>query len=305
MRGAYCHTMVGKFAIAVGLAVDRYGRVTRAQLLAAGIDARSIERWLADGRLHRVHRGVYAVGHPGRSMLADYAAAVMAGGAGSRLSHAPCAHVLKLDRGAAPPPPEVTVPTTAQRRRPGIVIHRVHAIPRADLATVHGIPAMSAPPTLLDLAPRLTPQQLAQMCHEAWVHQRTRPHHVKACIARNPHKPGAKKLLAAMVADVTLSELERGFLKLLRAHNLPLPRTNIDHAGDKVDCHWPQLGLTVELLSYQFHASRAAFERDVARRRRSDHVAYTYGDVFERPGQTIADLRPRLSSAAASGGCPR
>jgi len=93
---------------------------------------------------------------------------------------------------------------------------------------------------------------------------------------------------------VTLSELERGFLKLLRAHGLPRPRTNIDHLGDKVDCHWPQLGLTLELLSYRFHASRAAFEQDVARRRRSNHVAYTYGDVFERAGQTIADLRARL-----------
>jgi hypothetical protein len=282
------------FAIVAAVAAKQHGRVSAADLRDAGVDKSCTHRWLQDGRLHRVHRGVYAVGHPGRSMLADYAAAVLAGGAGSRLSHAPCGHVLKLERAAAPPPPEVTVPTTTHRRRPGIVIHRVRTIPRADLLTVHGIPMLSAPRTLLDLAPRLTPEQLAQACHEAWVHQRVRPHHVKACIARNPGKPGATKLLAAMVADVTLSELERAFLRLLRAHNLPLPRTNIDHAGDKVDCHWPQFGLTIELLSYRFHASRAAFERDVARRRRSNHVAYTYGDVFERPRETIADLRPRL-----------
>jgi len=35
-----------------------------------------------------------------------------------------------------------------------------------------------------------------------------------------------------------------------------------------------------------------------ARRRRSDHVAYAKGDVFEREAETIADLRRRLRQAA-------
>ena len=83
-------------------------------------------------------------------------------------------------------------------------------------------------------------------------------------------------------------------MALLRKHDLPLPRTNIDHHGDKVDCHWPDLELTIELVSFRYHATRDAFENDVARRRRSNHVAYSYGDVFERPRQTIADLKPRL-----------
>ena len=53
------------------------------------------------------------------------------------------------------------------------------------------------------------------------------------------------------------------------------------------------------LLSYRFHATRQAFENDVARRRRSSHIAYTYGDVLERPRATIADLRRRLDQAAS------
>jgi hypothetical protein len=109
---------------------------------------------------------------------------------------------------------------------------------------------------------------------------------------RRPHpgKPGGAKLLAALGGDATLSKLEDGFLALLRKHGMPLPRTNIHHKGDKVDCHWPELGLTVELLSYRFHASRRGFEADVARRRRSNHIAFTWGDVFERGAQTIAEL---------------
>jgi hypothetical protein len=119
---------------------------------------------------------------------------------------------------------------------------------------------------------------------------------VQACIARNRTKNGASKLLRALGADVTLSALEDGFLELLDAHSLPRPRTNIAHDGDKVDCHWPQHDLTVELLSYRFHASRRSFEADVARRRRSTHLAFTYGDVIERGEQTAAELAPLLRS---------
>ena len=126
---------------------------------------------------------------------------------------------------------------------------------------------------------------------------RVSPPQIEACIARNPAKPGAAKLRVACRADPTLSDLERGFLRLLRAHDLPLPRTNIDRNGDKVDCHWPRLGLTIELLSYGFHETRWAFENDTARRRRSGHLAFTWGDVFERGDQTVAELAPLLAGA--------
>lgn len=161
--------------------------------------------------------------------------------------------------------------------------------------------ARKAPRTLLDLAPALDPAELTRACHEAWVNHRTTPRHVEACIARNPGKKGIAKLRAALGSDATLSTLEDGFLDLLRDHRLPAPRTNIDRGGDKVDCHWPQLGLIVELLSYRFHASRHAFETDVARRRRSSHLAFTWGDVFERPGQMVAELTAAMTSAAPAG----
>jgi hypothetical protein len=284
-----------ELAILTRLAFEHHGRVNRRQLMAEGIDAEQIKRWLRGGRLHAVHRGVYAVGHVAPSMHGDYSGAVLAGGGGAKLSHAPAAHVFKLTRGKRPPPPEITVPTTAHRRRPGIVIHRVKALHPYDVTVHEGIPITSVPRVLLDMAPRLSPAKLGRACHEAWVHYNTTPAHVEACIARNPHKPGIAKLRYALGSDITLSDLEDGFLKLLAHHGLPLPRTNIDVKGDKVDCHWPQHGLTVELLSYRFHATRDAFEKDVARRRRSQHVAYTYGDVVERASDTAADLGQRLA----------
>ena len=292
--GAYAWCMPDAAAIVARFANAQHGRITVAQLRAAGVDKRRTYRWVREGRLHRVHREVYAVGHLARSVDGYYMGAVLASGAGAILSHAPSSHLLRLLKGP-PPRPEVTVPTTAHRRRPAITIHRVWELPALDITKLRGIPITTAPRTLLDLTPRLSPATLARACHEAWVRHGMTPDDVEACIARNPYKPGSAKLRAALGADVTLSELERGFLALMHANGLPLPRTNIDHHGDKVDCHWPKLGLTVELLSFRFHATRYAFEQDIARRRRSNHIAYTWGDVFERPTGTLADLAPRLA----------
>lgn len=224
-------------------------------------------------------------------------AAVLACGEDAAVSHLSAGHLLELLRGRPPARPEVTVPTTAGRARPGITVHRVRALTAADVTRWHGIPVTTPARTLLDLAPRLAPAALARIGHEAWVHHRMTPEHVEGCIARNPHKKGAAKLRRALTADVTLSALEDRFLGLLRRHGLPLPRTNVDRAGDKVDCHWRDRDLTVELLSYRFHGSRRAFETDIARRRRSAHLAFSYGDVFERASATAAEMRVALARA--------
>lgn len=278
------------------LADRQHGRVSRDQLLRAGFDRNRIARWSADGRLRRIHHGVYAVGHRAPSVLGEYMAAVLASGRDAVLSHLPVAYMMRTITGGPPPPAEVTVPCSASRRRPGITIHRSQLHP-LDVAVLNGIPITILPRVLLDLAPRLTPAELGRACHEAWVRHRTRPRHIEACIARNPNKPGAAKLRRALGSDITLSMLEDGFLELLAAHGLPRPRTNTDHRGDKVDCHWPDLQLTIELLSYRYHGSRRAFEIDVARRRRSNHHAFTYGDVFERAPQTAAEVAELVAHA--------
>jgi hypothetical protein len=292
------------FATIARIGDRQHGRISREQLLAAGVDRNRISRWIADGRLRRVHVGIYAVGHVAASVDGDYMAAVLAGGPGAVLSHRAAAYKLGLLRGA-PRPPEVTIPTTAHRRRPGIVIHRVSVLHVLDTAMLDAIPITIVPRTVLDLAPATKCTELTRICHEAWIRHRTTPEQIAACVARNPAKPGARQLRDALGTDVTLSFLEDAFLALLTTHGLPRPRTNIDHRGDKVDCHWPDLDLTIELLSYRFHATRQAFEHDVARRRRSRHLAYTYGDVTQRGAQTAAELRPLLTRPVRTPTAPR
>src|SRR3954451_3265790 len=284
--------VIGRFAS------GQHGLLTRAQLLDAGLTRHQIQHRLLLGALLCVHRGVYRVGHRAPSVEADYLAAVLACGAGARLSGRAAAHLLGLLKGRAPKP-EVTAPR--QRQVPGVRVRRMRIEP-SDRATHRGIPVTAVPRTLIDLAAELSLDALARACHEAGVRYRTTPAHLAIALARRPkNTPGAPKLRRIVAGDVrvTLSRLERRFLDLLKAEGLPLPKTNRPVGGHYVDCRWPERRMTVELDSYRFHHSRHAWEQDRRRERearaRGDELRrYTWADVFEEPASMVAELRRLL-----------
>jgi hypothetical protein len=275
--------------------------VTRAQLLAVGITLAEVRQRLETGALIRVHRGVYRVGHRAPSVQATYLAAVWACGGDAVLSGRAAAHVWGLTKGAAPPP-EVT--TRTDRRVDGVTTRRSTSV---EATTHRAIPITTVPRTLVDLAGHLTLDALARACHEAGVQHRTTPKHVEQVLAKRPTTRGAGALRAVLRGDasVTLSALERAFLKRLTEAGLPLPQTNREAGGvggtrgRRVDCRWPTHRLTVELDSYRYHASRHAWEQDHRREReahaRGDrHRRYTYADVVEHPHQMLVELRTLL-----------
>jgi Transcriptional regulator, AbiEi antitoxin len=278
-------------ATLASLAGRSHGVVTRGQLLAAGITSDEIRHRLLLGALLREHRGVYRVGHRAPSVEARYLAAVLACGDAAVLSGRAAGHLWGILKGAAPPP-EVTA--RYERRVPGVTTRRARSIQ----ATTHrGIPITTIPRTLVDLASHLSLDALARACHEAGVRYGTTPQQVEAVMARR----GAKKLRVILSGDVhvTLSELERAFLRRLKVAGLPLPQTNKPAHGRRVDCRWPDRRLTVELDSYRYHHSRHAWEEDrrrerEARARGDEFRRYTYGDVVERPRLMLAELRELL-----------
>jgi very-short-patch-repair endonuclease len=252
------------------------------------------------GALIPVHRGVYRVGHRAPSREATYLAAVRACGEHALLSGRAAAHLHGLIKGAAPGP-EVAVAT--QRRVPGVRTRRSAGLERSDGAVIRGIPVTTVARTLVDLAAALSFDDLARACHEAGVRHGTTPTQVEAVLSRRSNCRGAANLRRILRGDarVTLSKLERRFLRVLQDAGLALPQTNRPAGGRRVDCRWPARKLTVELDSYTYHGSRHAWERD-RRREREAHTRgdefrrYTYDDVMERPETVLSELRLVLSA---------
>src|ERR1044072_6179200 len=69
------------------LAAEQEGVVSTAQLYAAGLNQAAIQVRVRNGHLHRIHNGVYAVGHTAISLNGRFMAAVLACGEPSALSH--------------------------------------------------------------------------------------------------------------------------------------------------------------------------------------------------------------------------
>src|SRR5688500_11168236 len=69
------------------LSGHQYGVVSRAQLIGLGLGPHGIALRVRTGRLHRMHRGVYAVGQAELRPEAYWLAAVLACGPGAVLSH--------------------------------------------------------------------------------------------------------------------------------------------------------------------------------------------------------------------------
>ena len=118
------------------LAERQHGVVASRQLAALGMSRNAVSARSHAGRLHRVHRGVYAVGHPVLTVNGRRMAAVLAAGPGAVLSHASAAALWDIRRTSATRI-DVTVRSTAGRaKRPGLRIHRTPTL-RADEITEH------------------------------------------------------------------------------------------------------------------------------------------------------------------------
>jgi hypothetical protein len=282
------------------LARRSQGVVARDEAVAAGVTRHQIARCLKNGVLWPEFEGVYRVGHRAPSVEAHYMAAVKACGKDAVLRGRAAAYLWGLLRGEAPGP-EVLTPT--ERRIKGIKTGRSRRIDRRDVTKRNGIPITTVARTIVDLAADETPEDLALHFHAAATRYKLKPHHVEAVLKRRHNAKGAKKLRRVIYGDTRplLSDLERGFIALLEAHNIPLPKTNIPRHGHWVDCRWPQHRLTVELDSYRYHGTRHAWETDQrrelkAKKRRDEYRRYVWGDVFERPGATAEDVLQLLSS---------
>lgn len=240
------------------IAREQHGIVTTKQLVAAGLSDAAVSKRVRSGKLYRVHRGVYSVGHDGLSEPQRWMAAVLACGPRAVLSHGSAAvhwDLLKPLAGQI----DVSVPTqNGLKGRRGIHIHRCPSLGQSPfpttgserrlprLVTVHRrIPVTTVPRTIEDL-------QRSSL----------RPSLVRRAIRQAEF---LRLPTGGIESDGTRSDLERDFLRLWRRHRLPQPEVNVPIGRMTVDFLWREERLVVETDSYVTHGGSIAFDDDRTR----------------------------------------
>jgi predicted transcriptional regulator of viral defense system/very-short-patch-repair endonuclease len=287
------------------LAERQHGVVTRGQLAALGIPERTIGDWVGRGRLRRLHRGVYAVGHRALKRDGRLLAAALACGASAVLSHRSAGHLWGL-LSTPPSLPEVTR-RGSHREQDGIVVHR-SALALDEVTEVDGIPVTSPFRTVFDLAATLPRQrELERAMNEAEVRQLRDRVSLPVLLERYPRRRGARRVRQLLAArepgGITRNDFEELFVAFLAEHGLPRPRLNATLALRgrffEPDCMWRQQRLVVELDGRAVHGTEQAFESD----RQRDRILLaegwrwarvTWRQLRDEPAAIAADLRAAL-----------
>lgn len=285
------------------LADGQHGVVAHRQLRELGIGRGAIEHRLRLRRLHRIHRGVYAVGH--RILTPDgwRMAAVLAAGPDAVLSHHSAAELWGLRWMAQR---RHTVTLARQIELPGVETHRAR-LPEDEIGLVRGIPVTSVPRTILDLAATCSHQEIARLVNEADVQRLWDALSLWDLLARYPRRAGTKtvrRVLADRPTGVPRNLFEDAFLAFIDKHRLPRPEVDVWITVGKhtyeVDCLWRRQRLIVELDGCGAHETARAFERDRVRDRRLrvagwNPIRVTWRELHHEEKELALDLAALLS----------
>ena len=282
-------------------AADAWGVLSLVELLACGLSRNAVMNRVRNGRLHRVHRGVYAVGHASLTLEGRFLAAVKACGPRAVLSHLAAAALwgfLSWDDRY----PEVTVVGASRNVLPGLRIHRTRRMERDDTTRHGGIPVTSPARTLLDLAATLDPDRLRSATRRAQSLYRVNVRQLADSLARHRGRPGSAKLarIIATGPAPTRSELEDVVLDLILRGGLVHPDVNVPYYVDGrrivPDYRWPAQRLVLEADSKTWHDNPLAREDDVERQAVLEAhgervLRVTWAQAIARPTPTLARLR--------------
>ena len=194
--------------------------------------------------MHRIHEGVYALGHLAPSREADWHAAVLAGGEDAVLS-ARCAASASQIRDGVGPRIDVAIPPSSHRERPGIRFHRALLAP-FETTVWQGIPITTPSRTMVDLACHLRPdaEAIEWALRQLQYRRLYDPRLLEFSLHRRPNR-----ILRGLLDGVepTRSPLEIAFLRrVVERHGLPAPQVNVKVLGFTCDFVWPEALLIVE-----------------------------------------------------------
>lgn len=258
-------TPIGAGQTLFEMAERQHGVISVRQLgTILGYSPSAVKREVAAGRLLRLHRGVYAVGHRRISPYGHCLAAVLACGPNALLSHGSAAWLWGISR-YEPTPLHVTSPLP-RKPRPPIRLHHSRILTEPDRALVENIPVTALPRTLLDCAGESRFSLLQRMLERSEELKLFDLGPTEQLLQRSGRHAGRGPLRRAIAlhkpVPFTRSGFERLFFEAVLEAGLPRPATNFVEAGFELDLYWTEQRFAVELDTYATHGTNAAFERD-------------------------------------------
>lgn len=245
------------------LAKEQHGIVSTRQLAELGYSREALRHATRTGRLHRIHRAAYAVGHTQLSRQGQCLAAVLSCGEDALLSHRSAAWLWGLTS-RFHPRVEVTA-ASPRRTRANICVHSAQALTSDDRTSSEGLPVTSVPRTLLDFA-AVDPRFLGRALDNTQRLGLLDLIAIDALVSRSRGFRGVARLREALniyrISAFTRSGLERRFLELVRDAGLPPPSMNFFVEGYELDAYWATERFAVELDTYDYHGAPSAFEAD-------------------------------------------
>jgi hypothetical protein len=279
------------------LAERQWGVISRTQALGCGLSNTGIWRWMKEGRLHRLHPGIYMVGHRRLGIQGRLVAALLHAGNGAALSHTTAAWWWGL-LAAVPRRLHVSAPGRTRSFRE-LCVHHPR---RVDAVRHRGFPVTTVARTLLDISATLSFGDLRRALAEADHRRFLDPGAVREVIGHG--RPGSGSLRRALASHnprlaKTLSVLEERFLALCETADIPQPEVNARVGGLMVDALWQDERVIAELDGHASHRTVAAIERDrdrelILRATGYRVLRYTWQQVTARPELVVVDLRREL-----------
>lgn len=295
------------------LANKQLGLITHAQALEAGLGRFALSRLVRAGAWKRVLPRVFLRAGFHESAEERIAAACLWLGGSALASHRSAANLwgLQVDVVGA----EVSTRLADSRTAPGVVVHRSADLAVEDRRMRRGIPVTSPARTIIDLASCLGEDALAYVVEEAWRRQLAAPDWVERRLQKlgGRGRPGAKRL-AGLLADCRRRErplesaLEVRLWRLLLRSKLPLPEPGFPFRDDygqpgRIDFAYPAQRLAIEADGFEFHGTRAAFERDRLRTARLSALGWrvlpvTWKHLDDQPAKVVERIRQALEFRA-------
>ncbi len=296
------------------VATRQGGPVSLEQLSDSGVSGNAAAKRARRGSLHRIHRGVYAVGHRSIARAGYLRAAILACGDGAVISHGTAAAFWGL-QDKWPVLIDVTVPNQRGRKIDGVRCRRCRYPAPQETVVVVGAVCTTPARTLVDMAGLYGTPSLRRLVERAAVCKRLDLDALDAALHEAQGRRGVKALRRIAdewrtedgVIPAVRSDFEALVLPRLLARGLPRPSCNetLRLGGESlmVDFLWGAQRLVVETDGRETHETPVAFQRD----RRRDQILVaagyrvaraTWGQIHHEAGEVVARIADALETSS-------